>query len=86
MARGVTPETDAAVAVIADQAGLDGAGIVAGIDSPETVARHRAQLGAASSAGVFSVPSFVTDGRPFWGNDRIVLLKHRLRKASRGAG
>jgi 2-hydroxychromene-2-carboxylate isomerase len=32
----------------------------------------------ALSAGVFGVPSFVVDGELFWGNDRLILLRHHL--------
>jgi 2-hydroxychromene-2-carboxylate isomerase len=32
----------------------------------------------ASSAGAFGVPTFVVDGRTFWGNDRLVLLRHYI--------
>jgi 2-hydroxychromene-2-carboxylate isomerase len=27
---------------------------------------------------MFDVPSFVTDGAMFWGNDQLVLLRHHL--------
>jgi 2-hydroxychromene-2-carboxylate isomerase len=30
--------------------------------------------------GAFGVPTFFADGRMFWGNDRILLLRHYLRK------
>jgi 2-hydroxychromene-2-carboxylate isomerase len=69
---------DATLAAIAAKAGLDGARLVAEIDSPETHARHHAALEAARSVGVFGVPSFVIAGEVFWGNDRIVLLRHHL--------
>jgi len=69
---------DAILADIADAAGLDGARLVAEIDAPETHARHHATLEAAVSVGVFGVPTFVIGGESFWGNDRIVLLRHHL--------
>jgi len=69
---------DAGLATLAQAAGLDGARLVAEIDSPETHARHHATLEAARSVGVFGVPSFVICGEVFWGNDRIVLLRHHL--------
>jgi 2-hydroxychromene-2-carboxylate isomerase len=78
MVRNAIPANDAAIARIGDQAGLDGARIVAGIDAPATERLHRDTVEAARKAGVFGVPSFVTDGQMFWGNDRIILLKHWL--------
>ena len=30
--------------------------------------------------GAFGVPTFVVDGRTFWGNDRLVLVRHHLGK------
>jgi 2-hydroxychromene-2-carboxylate isomerase len=72
---------DAALAEIAGAAGLDGDRLVAEIDAPETQARHHATLEAALSVGVFGVPSFVIAGEVFWGNDRIVLLRHHLAEA-----
>jgi 2-hydroxychromene-2-carboxylate isomerase len=78
MVQGAVPKDDAAIARIAGQAGLDGARLVAGIDAPATAALHRATIEQARQAGVFGVPSFVTDGEMFWGNDRLILLRHRL--------
>ena len=84
MVRNAIPGNDAAIARIADKAGLDGAKIVAGIDAPATERLHRETVEEARRAGVFGVPSFVTDGQMFWGNDRIVLLKHWLSQRKRG--
>jgi 2-hydroxychromene-2-carboxylate isomerase len=33
----------------------------------------------AFKLGVFGVPTFITAGELFWGNDRLVLLQHHLR-------
>lgn len=80
MVRGETPADDAAIARLADRAGLDGKAIAAGIDSQATAALHRANIAAAMAAGVFGVPSFVVADKMFWGNDRIVLLRYELEK------
>jgi 2-hydroxychromene-2-carboxylate isomerase len=69
---------DRTLAALARAAGLDGDRLIAEIDAPETQARHHATLEAALSVGVFGVPSFVIGGEVFWGNDRIVLLRHHL--------
>jgi 2-hydroxychromene-2-carboxylate isomerase len=86
MVRNAIPETDAAIARLADAAGLPGARIAAAIDAPETARRHAAHVEAALKAGVFGVPSFVADGETFWGNDRLVLLRHLIgTKATTGS-
>ena len=69
---------DALLKAIALKAGLDADRLVAEIDAPQAQARHHATLEAALSVGVFGVPSFVIGGEVFWGNDRIVLLRHHL--------
>ena len=50
-----------------------------GFDGSETAKEQGVTLQRALSAGVFGVPSFVVDGELFWGNDRIVLLRHYLK-------
>ncbi|NES17520.1 MAG: hypothetical protein F6K41_00835 [Symploca sp. SIO3E6] len=45
----------------------------------EVVARQLdASLERALDAGVFGVPTFIVSGELFWGNDRLVLLRHYL--------
>jgi 2-hydroxychromene-2-carboxylate isomerase len=74
-----TPKSDADISRIADQAGLDGARLVAAIDQPETKALFDKHLAEASKLGVFGVPTFAVGTDIFWGNDRIMLLKHHLK-------
>jgi 2-hydroxychromene-2-carboxylate isomerase len=69
---------DDALKAVADKAGLNGDALVAMIDEEETAALHEKNVDDAIAAGAFGVPSFVCDGRLFWGNDRIVLLKDFL--------
>ena len=38
----------------------------------------------AHARGAFGVPTFFVGGRIFWGNDRIVLLRHYLRRLAGG--
>lgn len=66
------------IVAIAASAGLDGDALRAMIDDPETAARHERNVEDALAAGAFGVPTFATDGRMFWGNDRLVLLKDFL--------
>ena len=44
----------------------------------ETVERLNTAIDNAFHAGVFGVPTFIVSGELFWGNDRIVLLRHYL--------
>jgi 2-hydroxychromene-2-carboxylate isomerase len=75
---GTAAFNDQTLAALARTVGLDGDRLVAEIGAPETLARHHATLEAALSVGVFGVPSFAIAGEVFWGNDRIVLLRHHL--------
>src|SRR5262245_38347091 len=70
--------TDGDLADIAVKSGIDGGRLVAAIDTSATARRHDQNIADAISAGVFGVPTFVTDGQMFWGNDRLVLLRHHL--------
>ena len=76
--RGAAPKSDAKLARIADRSGLDGREFLRLIDDAETQQRHDQTIADALAAGVFGVPSFVIDGELFWGNDRLVLLRHHL--------
>ena len=75
---GTLPLTDSDLADIAVKSGIDGRRLVAAIDTPATAQRHEQNIAAAIAAGVFGVPSFVADGQMFWGNDRLILLRHAL--------
>ncbi len=44
----------------------------------ETVKDLDATINNAFYAGVFGVPTFIVLGELFWGNDRIILLRHYL--------
>ncbi len=39
-------------------------------------------INRALESGVFGVPTFIFSGELFWGNDRIILLRHFLEKIS----
>jgi 2-hydroxychromene-2-carboxylate isomerase len=61
--------------------GLDAEAFAAALSSPDTEAAMRAATDRALRSGVFGVPTFIVDGELFWGNDRLVLLRHHLRRA-----
>lgn len=76
---------EAECARVAAACGLDAERFTAAMHDPATAAQLDAALDAAERAGVFGVPTFVVDGERFWGNDRLVLLRHHLLPARTGA-
>ncbi|MBV8705139.1 MAG: DsbA family protein, partial [Acetobacteraceae bacterium] len=58
--------------------GLDPTAFSHALDDPQTQAERERVLHQAMRLGVFGVPSFVVGERLFWGNDRLVLLRHAL--------
>lgn len=66
------------VARIADGVGLDGKALVADTGSDAVEAAFQANTDALIAAGGWSVPTFVVDGEPFFGQDRIELIDWRL--------
>jgi len=66
------------VAAIANEAGLDGAALVAAAQTPEAKQRLRAQTEAALAAGVFGVPTVIVDGELFFGYDDFGFLERFL--------
>jgi 2-hydroxychromene-2-carboxylate isomerase len=64
----------------AGEAGLDETSFGAALAAPETAAALAAILAEAQAQGVFGVPSFVVLGRVYFGNDRLPLVRHALRK------
>lgn len=64
--------------VAALRAALAPAGLPRDPDGDEVKAELRANTDAALAAGVFGVPSFVLDGRVFWGLDALPMLRDAL--------
>ena len=52
------------------------------VESGAAERRHEEIIALALELKVFGVPSFVVDGELFWGNDRLVLLRHYLKQTS----
>ena len=78
---GVSPLDDDVCARLAGDAGLDPAGFRRAIEQPETAADLAATVEEAVARGVFGVPSFVLGDEVYFGNDRLVLLRHALLSA-----
>ena len=53
------------------------------LDDPATARALSTTIDATHKMGAFGVPTFVVGDEMFWGNDRLVLLRHYL---SRGKG
>ena len=68
-----------AVADVAAALGVDRAALLAAIDSTQMKAALRDAVAAAVAKGVFGVPTFIVDGEPIWGVDRLWMLEHWLR-------
>ena len=78
--RDITP----AEAVVEEGAaiGVDGAALLAAIESPEMKAALKEAVDAAIAKGVFGVPTFIADGEPLWGVDRLWMLEHWLKRGN----
>lgn len=69
------PET---LTALANEAGLDGAALVAAASSAEMQAALEATTQEAIDAGVFGSPFFKIDGELFWGQDRLDWIEEKL--------
>ncbi len=80
-ARGGAIDTPAAVATAAAAAGIDPAGLEAGLQEPDVKATLKARTDEAIERRIFGSPFFLVDGEPFWGVDRLDQLAWRLAAA-----
>ena len=64
----------------AEAVGLSRVAFARELASPRPDRRIARAAEEARSAGAFGVPTFIVDGRTFWGNDRLVLVRHHLGK------
>jgi 2-hydroxychromene-2-carboxylate isomerase len=63
---------------VAEEVGLVAGDFASLIRDPETDRRLEAAAREAHERGAFGVPTFFLGAEMFWGNDRIVLLRHAL--------
>ncbi len=66
------------VADIAAGVGLGRQAVLDAIETPEIKQRLRDEVDAAMEKGVFGSPYVVVDGEPFWGSDRLWMIKKWL--------
>ncbi|RQW37599.1 2-hydroxychromene-2-carboxylate isomerase [Novosphingobium sp. LASN5T] len=73
------PAVDRAVCIAcASRVGLDRDAFATALDDENTWKERERVTAKAIEQGAFGVPTFVVNQRLFWGNDRIVLLRHAL--------
>lgn len=48
------------------------------LKAQKTANKLNKMIDRAINAGVFGVPTFIVNGELFWGNDRLILLRHYL--------
>jgi 2-hydroxychromene-2-carboxylate isomerase len=63
---------------IADALGMDGKALVDAEESGPVVAEYRDNTARAKQRGVFGAPTYVLDGVPYWGQDRLFFLERDL--------
>jgi 2-hydroxychromene-2-carboxylate isomerase len=78
---GISALDDDFCAALAERVGLDQAPFRFALEQPATAAQLAATVEEALARGVFGVPSFVLGDEVYFGNDRLVLLRHALLKA-----
>jgi len=77
-------EADANVAdpatleAIANAHGMDGAALLAAAASPSTQSTYDALTQEAIDHQVFGAPTYLIDGEPFWGQDRLEFVARKL--------
>lgn len=65
---------------IAASVGVDGAALFEAAGAEEIAAQHRANTSEAIARGFFGSPTYVVDGDPFYGQDRLELVARALEK------
>lgn len=75
--------TDAqSVAEVAVPLGVDRDELLAAVASPQAKQALKDAVDLAVAKGVFGVPTFIVDGEPIWGSDRLWMLEHWLKHES----
>ena len=73
----------AVVQRLLEEAGLDGAGLVARTQDAAIKNELKALTDEAIARGVFGAPTFfVNDEKMFWGHDRMPLMEHYLKQSA----
>jgi 2-hydroxychromene-2-carboxylate isomerase len=75
---GISPLDDEVCATLGRDVGLEPAAFRRSLADPKTAAQLASTVSEAAARGVFGVPSFVAGDDVYFGNDRLVLLRHAL--------
>lgn len=73
---------DAILTAIATNLGISQTDFQSHLKSNDTQNQLDLLTEEAFNRGVFGVPTFLFGSEMFWGNDRLVLLQHYLKKSS----
>lgn len=68
----------AALGAVAEAFGLDGAGLITQANAPQSKARLRANTDEAIDRGAFGSPTIFVDGKLYFGNDQLPLVRQAL--------
>lgn len=77
-ARGIDPSSEEGLQKASAAAGLDGAEVLAAIETQPVKDGLRASTDAAIALGIFGAPAIVVGDHLFWGNDRLPLVDRLL--------
>ena len=66
----------------AERCGISSVDFQIALREAETAKQLNATINRAHQARVFGVPTFIAGSELFWGNDRLILLRHYLRSIS----
>lgn len=78
--RGLDPSTPEAIGAAAAEVGLSGDEIVAATETQPIKDKLRANTDRAIELGAFGAPTMVVGEVMLWGNDRLDMLEHVLKK------
>jgi 2-hydroxychromene-2-carboxylate isomerase len=78
----IWPIDRTACIVLAEETGIAADTFQTTLDEPETGQLLAATAEEAFRRGAFGVPTFFVGEELFWGNDRLVILMHRLAKSA----
>jgi 2-hydroxychromene-2-carboxylate isomerase len=76
--RGLWPLDQAVIMGLVRMCGLDPHRFSAELDSAQVAEQLAQNAREAFDRGAFGVPTFFAGAKMFWGNDRLVLLRHEL--------
>jgi len=76
--RGIDLGDETQIAAALNEAGLDGAGLVAATADPAVKKELHRTTAAAIARGVFGVPTMLVGDALFWGNDQLDYLRSHL--------